>query len=119
MSDIDEQQAACMAIEMPFRWMLNASLILTAIFCSIAKAEAESALSTAEVAGKVIVAATNYAKAISSCNSAKIEPRDIATLVPEEKYAVLWYGDIGCAGGSGTSTLNITIVNVGAVDTYK
>lgn len=69
---------------------------------------------------EIIKAATMYARSIS-CESGKIEPKDIAALVPfkdfnsqlEAKFAVLWHGDTGCQGGSGTDFSQIMIVTVG------
>ena len=34
------------------------------------------------------------------------------------KYAVLWTGDVGCAGGSGTNGSHVAIVTVGAGDSF-
>jgi hypothetical protein len=73
---------------------------------------------------QVIKAATGYANSIA-CN-VELKPNNIITLVPhktnddimESKYAALWSGDIGCDGGTGTVTTNISIVGVGAFDTY-
>lgn len=36
----------------------------------------------------------------------------------EATYAVLWTGDIGCAGGSGTNGTNIAMVSIGSGDSF-
>ena len=36
----------------------------------------------------------------------------------DAKYAVLWVGDIGCAGGSGTEGTNLSIVTISTGDSY-
>lgn len=36
----------------------------------------------------------------------------------EAMYAVLWDGDIGCMGGSGTSSVNLAIVTISTGDSY-
>jgi hypothetical protein len=97
-----------------------AVLVLSAAF-STAQAGDES-LSVAEITQKVSESVDHYAAAIA-CESAPVDPKDIAALVPYRKsdeddfaqaeYAVIWHGDVGCAGGSGTGTSNIAIVRVG------
>lgn len=72
----------------------------------------------------VIRAAQSYADSLGCAGS--IEPADIATLVPwetgtireEAEYAAIWYGDIGCLGGSGTTTPNLAIVKIGSGNTF-
>ena len=89
---------------------------------------AQNAPSVQEVTKQVINSATNYAKAIS-CNTSKIDSKDIAALVPYKtfddrenaKYAVLWSGAIGCSGGGlggGAASTNLAIVRIGAGDSY-
>lgn len=85
---------------------------------------AQSELSTQEITQKIIHSVTNYANSVAC--SVKVKPEDIATLVPyrnsddrfSAKYAVLWGGDIGCAGGSGTYTTNIAIVSGGMGESF-
>jgi hypothetical protein len=36
----------------------------------------------------------------------------------DAKYAVLWAGDIGCAGGSGSEETNLSIVTISTGDSY-
>ncbi|MCM1511912.1 MAG: hypothetical protein NC112_02185 [Oxalobacter formigenes] len=71
----------------------------------------------------VIRAAQSYADSLGCAGS--IEPSDVAALVPwkntlrkEAEYAAIWYGDIGCQGGSGATTANIAIVNIGSGNTF-
>jgi hypothetical protein len=62
-------------------------------------------------------AVERYANAIS-CNGIKIRPEDVLTLKPSgngptlPKYAVLWTGDLGCYGGSGTEATRLSIATV-------
>ena len=86
---------------------------------------AQPAPSVPEITKGVIKAVKSYATAIS-CEDGQIEPKNIAALNPyktlddrlDARFAVLWTGDIGCAGGSGTVGTNISIVTVGAGDSY-
>lgn len=86
---------------------------------------AQSAPPVQEITKQIIKAATSYKDAIA-CVEDKIGAKDIAALVPyktlddrmDAKYAVLWGGDIGCAGGSGTYGTNVSIVTIGAGDSY-
>lgn len=72
----------------------------------------------------VMRAAQSYADSLGCAQN--IEPTDIAALVPwkkgtereEAEYAVIWYGDIGCLGGSGTTTANLAIVKIGSGNTF-
>ena len=86
---------------------------------------AQSLPNTQSITSKVIKATTNYQAAIS-CSDLQPEPKNIAALVPYKTfddrinatYAAFWVGDIGCAGGSSTSGVNVAIVTVGAADTF-
>ncbi len=67
-------------------------------------------------------AVERYANAIS-CGRVKVQPEQVLTLEagkPDEalgKYAVLWAGDLGCWGGSGTEATHLAIAtfNMGFV----
>ena len=80
--------------------------------------------SAQEISRRIVSTATNYAKSIS-CADVKINPKFVVTLNQwktmddrfDARYAVLWYGDIGCGGGSQSTTLNILIATVGAGNT--
>lgn len=71
----------------------------------------------AKAVNAVISAATRYAEGIA-CDVQAITPGDVAQLAntaPKEGgdtalFAVLWTGDIGCVGGSGTTMTHIAIV---------
>ena len=86
---------------------------------------AQSVPSVQETTKQIIRSVKWYASAIA-CNVSEVSPKDIAALVPYKtaddrenaKYAVLWHGDIGCLGGSGTSTTNIAIVTVSTGDSF-
>lgn len=102
---------------------LAASLL--AFFSSTASAQ-EVAIPSVQTQTKAIVAAVKkYSQAIS-CTDAAPDPKNIAAMVPytrsdnrlDAKFAVVWFGDIGCAGGSGTSGAAIAVVRVGAGDNF-
>lgn len=93
--------------------------------CLIPCALAQSALPVQEITKRIIKSAQSYANAIS-CTEVEITPKEIAALTPykardeflDAKFAVLWDGDIGCFGGSGTSGTNLSIVTVGMGDSF-
>lgn len=101
--------------------------IVAALGCAVfvSSSFAQSAPPVQEITKQIIRSVTGYANAIS-CGDVKVGAKDIAALVPyktmddrmDAKYAVLWGGDIGCAGGSGTSTTNIAIVTVSTGDSF-
>jgi len=86
---------------------------------------AQSAPPVQEITKQIIKSVTNYGNAIS-CPGVTVEPKQIAALVPyksieyrmDAKYAVLWSGDIGCFGGSGTEGTNVSIVTISIGDSY-
>jgi len=88
-------------------------------------ATAQTGPSASDVARGVAAAVNNYSQAIS-CTDMSVKAKDIAALVPyksfddqmEATFAVLWSGDIGCLGGSGTSSTHIALVKVGVGGTY-
>lgn len=90
-----------------------------------ANSYAESAPPVQEITKQIIKSVTSYANAIS-CPGVVVESRQIAALIPyktfddrmDAKFAVLWVGDIGCAGGSGTEGTNVAIVTVSTGDSY-
>jgi len=94
-------------------------------FCVTPLALAQNAPPVQEITKQIIKSAQGYANAIS-CPGVVITPKEIAALTPyktlddrmDAKYAVLWDGDIGCAGGSGTSGTNISIVTVSIGDSF-
>jgi hypothetical protein len=93
------------------------SVLLLASLCPVAGAQ--TAPSAAIVTREVARAVNHYSAAIA-CNVTAVNGSNIAALIPykgpddgdKAKFAVLWNGDIGCAGGSGTSSANIAIVTV-------
>jgi len=86
---------------------------------------AQTAMPVQEITRQIIRSTTNYGNAIS-CPGVTVEPKQIAALMPyktmedrmDAKYAVLWTGDIGCAGGSGTTSTNIAMVSVSVGDSF-
>ncbi len=103
----------------------SAVAVATILMAMTTGSLAQSAPPVQEITRQVVKAATSYKDAIA-CAEGKIGAKDIAALVPyktlddrpDAKYAVLWGGDIGCAGGSGTHGTNIAIVTIGAGDSY-
>lgn len=57
----------------------------------------------------------------TACESSTVDQKVVATLIPytaevaagkaTARFAVLWNGDIGCRGGSGTNTVNISTID--------
>lgn len=86
---------------------------------------ASAAPSASEVTSNVVGAASSYARAVA-CQSSEIGPMDIIAISQytswedrdDAEYLVFWVGDIGCLGGSGTATLNVTTVVVSTGDSY-
>lgn len=86
---------------------------------------AQDAPPAQEITKQIIRSVTDYANSIS-CEDGEVSPKNIAALVPyktsddrwDEKYAVIWTGDIGCSGGSHSSTANLSIVTIGSSDSY-
>ena len=74
---------------------------------------------------QILTAVKKYSEAIS-CTDATPRASNIAAMVPyknsdqrlDAKFAVIWFGDIGCLGGSGTSGARIAMVKVGAGDNF-
>jgi hypothetical protein len=81
----------------------------------------DDSLTVDEITQKVSESVDHYTAAIA-CERGPVEPKDIAALIPygkteaddltQAEYAVIWQGDIGCAGGSGTISANIAVVKV-------
>jgi hypothetical protein len=72
-----------------------------------------------EITARIVRSVKMYVGAIA-CNGV-VTPRHIAALSPytssedldTARYVVLWYGDIGCLGGSGSIANHIAIVSIG------
>lgn len=70
-----------------------------------------------EVKAGISNAVERYANSIS-CKGIKVQPEDVLTLESGNdkeilpKYAVLWSGDLGCFGGSGTEATRLAIATV-------
>lgn len=77
--------------------------------------------SAAQQTENIISVVTKYGQSIG-CMDVAPTANDIFAMTPfktyddlfEAKFAVLWVGDIGCSGGSDTTTTNVAIVKVGA-----
>jgi hypothetical protein len=99
--------------------------VTLACIVSMSGLHAQSGSPVQEITKQVIRSVSGYANAIA-CPGVKIDAKQIAALVPyktmddrmDAKYAVLWPGDIGCAGGSGTAGTHISIVTVSSGDSY-
>jgi hypothetical protein len=100
-------------------------LVIVAGLCITPLVLAQNAPPVQEITKQIIKSAQGYANAIS-CPGVVITPKEIAALTPyktlddrmDAKYAILWDGDIGCAGGSGTTGTNISIVTVSIGDSF-
>ncbi|MCM5704559.1 hypothetical protein [Larsenimonas salina] len=112
---------------MEFQKILVATVIAICSFSAQAKNEYSTipAMPVEEITQKIISVATQYADSIS-CGDTQIQPKEIAALTPwkddtdrfEAKYAVIWHNDIGCWGGAGSSSTNISIVKIGAGNSF-
>ena len=99
--------------------------ILAIAAIGLGNANAQNMPSAQEITRYIIKVATAYADSIA-CEHSKIEAKNIAALAPyktmdsrgDAKYVVLWSGDIGCAGGTGTTGSAITLVKIGAGDSF-
>ena len=101
--------------------------IVVALGCAVfmSGSFAQSAPPVQEITKQIIRSVTGYANAIS-CPDVEVEPKQIAALVPyktmddrfDAKYAILWVGDIGCAGGTGTLRTHLSIVTISIGDSY-
>ena len=97
---------------------------VTFILCSLhidsARAEEATAGSQQQAAIQEVVRVANEYIIKNACEASSAEPSVVATMVPSTeqvaagrataKFAVLWSGDIGCRGGSGTNTMNILLI---------
>lgn len=89
------------------------------IATSAVPALAQKSLNQEPVSKGVIDAVDSYRNSIA-CNYKAITRADVLAMTPlkneeefyDAKYAVLWYGDIGCSGGHAVSS-NIAIVQFG------
>jgi hypothetical protein len=105
-----------------FRFPCFGALFLMLVTAS---ALAQDVPPAGEIARQVARSAAAYANAIS-CPDVRVEPAQVAELVPyrtredreDAQYAVVWSGDIGCAGGTGTSGANVALVLVRSGDSY-
>jgi hypothetical protein len=102
------------------------TLLLTGVLApAIAFANDPQPPSEAEIESLVVAAATQYAAAIA-CGEDMVEIIDVLTLNPwveyydsyDAEYVVIWRGDIGCLGGSGTMGIHITSVKIGAASSF-
>lgn len=94
-----------------------APLILVGI--SVGSASAQPVLGAQEITREIVKVATAYADAIS-CGHPKIRAKNIAALVPyqagardDARYLVVWSGDIGCDGGTGSINPAVAMVKIG------
>lgn len=88
-----------------------------ALLC-LTLSSAAHAASNEEIKRGVAEAVRRYANAIA-CPGVKIRTDDVLALIPGDgdarrlsKYAVLWTGDVGCFGGAGIESSQITIATI-------
>ncbi|WP_143343450.1 hypothetical protein [Delftia sp. K82] len=99
--------------------------ISTACFVCASSAQGLDAPSIKEQTKRIIEAVSHYGTAIG-CMDVAPTSKEIAAMIPyqsmenrlDAKFAVIWSGDIGCNGGSGSSGAHIAIVRVGSGDTF-
>lgn len=101
---------------------------VTTIIFSVAclPAFAEENIDKTCVKNQALKVAKEYANSIA-CNTS-IEKKNLIALRSWNtddaedrgyaKYALVWHGDIGCNGGSGTTTWNISIIKIGVGDYF-
>jgi hypothetical protein len=91
------------------------------------QAQAADGDPTIEQITKAVSESVDHYTASIACERGPTQPKDIAALLPyklagdrddEALWAVLWHGDIGCRGGSGTSTQSIALVRLHIADTF-
>jgi|GEM_PF-628588 len=114
------------------RFVIRTAQCLSAIFASAALAQGPEldlskipAPPAEEIANRVLSAVESWRDAIA-CSEVAVTDKPVMPLTPytsEEdreraRYAVLWIGDIGCQGGSGSSSTHIAVVKVGTGDSY-
>lgn len=102
---------------------LHHRLIYTTLCSSLllaGHAWAQPEINPKDVPARVLEVAQKYQSSIA-CATSEAATQPVLELFPyttpqdreEVQYAVLWSGDIGCAGGTGTSSANITVVRMG------
>ncbi|MBK1687298.1 hypothetical protein [Rubrivivax gelatinosus] len=95
------------------------------IALALAATGTQAAPSAQDASDAAAQAATRYAQAVS-CTEDEIPPERVATLRPyrddaareHARYAVVWHGDLGCRGGSGSDRARLAIVVVGTGDSF-
>lgn len=100
-----------------------AAAILSGLFATAATAS--TVPSEADIKRQALAVAYKHAESIA-CVDPEYVNQEFMTLVPWAdlydrelaEYAVIWNGDIGCAGGSGTTGVHLSIVKVGAGNTF-
>ena len=98
--------------------MVCAGLVLCLLWGRAGFADAPGVPGQDAVILEVVDVANKFIK--TTCEPSLAAPNTVATMVPYTpevaaghgiaKYAVLWSGDINCANGSGTNTMNILLV---------
>ncbi len=95
-------------------------IVSAALLCVAISATANAApdRSTDEIKRGIADAVRRYANAIA-CPTVKVRPEDVLALTPYvdddrrlSRYAVLWTGDLGCYGGSGSDATHLAIATI-------
>lgn len=103
-----------------------APLMLSCICTQTAFADdAQSSASQKTITDEVVRVANKFIDH-GPCEPSRAEPSVVATMIPytsevaagraTAKFAVVWSGDMGCQGGSGTNTMNILLVEKHGTD---
>lgn len=103
--------------------MKNIVFMLVGLF-SFTEANSQTRPDPDKIIDQVFQVARSYADTIAC--EVSLDRRDVLSLAPyvgagtliDTKYAVLWRGDIGCSGGSGTTFNEIMIIGIGAYEFY-
>jgi hypothetical protein len=101
--------------------------ILASSFLHLSTAFSADAKDEAWAKKQAFQVAAQYARSIS-CQTT-VDSKNLIVLTPWKnfedmnerenvKYALIWHGDIGCYGGTGTTNPHITIVRVRTGDTF-
>jgi hypothetical protein len=110
-------QGAAFRFLLPIVW---ASLVLSSLCAETAfGADASSPTSQKAVIQEVVRVANKFIDH-GPCEPSRADPSTVATMSPytpdveagrgAAEYVVVWSGDIGCRGGSGTNTMNYLLV---------
>jgi hypothetical protein len=102
-------------------------ILISALLLSYSFAVSAEIKDSAWIKQQALKAASQYANSIS-CETL-IEENNLLALIPwnnvndlreraKAEYALIWHGDIGCDGGTGTFNPYIAIINIGSGNSF-